>query len=84
MGTTRSKGNDKGASGGTLPDDAVVEVKMTAATARTLMRALTLNQPMTGPSVNILLAEVSRVMMMSSTSKSGKSKSFSKSLVSKT
>jgi hypothetical protein len=84
MGTTRSKGKDKGATGGSLPDDAVVDVRKSAGTARTLMRALTLNHPMTGPSVNVLLSEVSRVLMVSSASKPGKGKSFTKSHVSKT
>jgi hypothetical protein len=84
MGTIGSNAVGKGATGGTLPDSAVVEVGMTVATARILLRALTLNEPMSGPSVDLLLTEVSRVMMVSSTSKFGKGKSVAKSLASKT
>ena len=84
MGTMGLTAKGKGATGGTLPDSAIVEVGMTASTARTLMRALTLNEPMTGPSVNVLLSEISRVLMVSSTSKPGKGKSLSKTFVSKT
>jgi hypothetical protein len=82
MGANGSK--DKGTVVGTLPDSAIVEVETTVETARELIKALTLNEAMTGPLVNPLLSELSRVLMVAGTPKSGKGKVVGKNPVTKT
>jgi len=81
MGSTGSKvptggkgaGKTKGGSGGSLPGDTQVQVDMTADTARALLRALTLNLPLQGLAANLLIVELSRVLL-STGPKNGKSK----------
>ena len=74
MGTSGSKiptggkgsgktGKGKGGGSGNLPGGTQVQITMTAQVARDLLRALTLNQALTGPSANVLITEISRVLL---------------------
>ena len=75
-------GKGKGSGTGTLPGGTLVQVTMTAQTARDLLRALTLNVALTGTSANVLISEISPVLL-SATPKNGKTKSGTKNPVGK-
>jgi len=66
------KGNGGGDPGGNGSSDSVVQVNMTVSIARKLLRALTLNESLTGPDANVLIAELSRVLLTATTGKTGK------------
>ena len=78
MGASAPKTGKNGASG-YLSDTDLVQVGMTAGAAKELLQALTLKQPLMGPSLNRLLTALSRALLAASSSTAGKGKGKSKS-----
>lgn len=65
-------GEGKGSPGKALPDSALINLEITAGTARALLGALAAGRPLTGPAVNPLIMKLSQALIAPSNGKGGK------------
>ena len=65
-------GGTKGSTGKALPDSALINIEITAGTARALLGARAAGRPLTGPAVNPLIMKLSQALIAPSNGKGGK------------
>jgi hypothetical protein len=74
VGGNTGGGGGGGGTGGIQSPDDIATVRMTVRAARSLLRALTTGNPMTGPDVIPLIQELTNVLNTGSPKKNGKGK----------